>query len=62
MKEVRFDIWCKRCKYWSNDEFDPDFKNPCYDCLENPATDNSHKPVRFVSKDAKRPFAKKSSN
>ena len=42
-KEVRFDLYCEKCKYWSTDE-----KNePCSECLEQTLNDASEKPVKF---------------
>lgn len=43
MKEVRYDIYCNKCKYKDN----PENTDPCWDCLTNPVNWNSKKPVYF---------------
>lgn len=45
--EVRFDIWCKRCKYFARAEED----DPCVDCLLESVNQNSKKPVYFKEDD-----------
>lgn len=40
-KEVYFHEYCKTCRYQSVD----DAKDPCNECLSEPANLNSHKPV-----------------
>ncbi len=47
-KEVRFDLYCKTCKYHDLDES----KDPCNDCLNEPSNENSHKPVFWEEKDS----------
>lgn len=42
-KEVRFDLWCPKCKYSGNKETE----DPCCDCLDEPMNENSHKPFYF---------------
>lgn len=42
-KEVRYDIYCKKCKYKDN----PENTDPCWDCLTNPVNWHSKKPVYF---------------
>lgn len=44
--EVRFDIWCAKCIYKDLEET----KDPCNECLDHPANDNSTKP-RFFKED-----------
>lgn len=49
-KEVYFDQYCKTCHYKNTAESE----DPCYECLSEPARQNSHKPVRWIRKgDAK---------
>lgn len=45
-KEARFDIYCDSCKHKNL----PGFEDPCDECLNNPAVDDSHKPM-FHQKD-----------
>lgn len=47
-KEVRFDIYCRQCKY----EKIAESESPCDDCMTEPARCYSRKPVRFEQKDA----------
>lgn len=46
-KEVRFDIYCKRCK--SKDKRENE--DPCWDCLESGFNYDSHKPINFEPAD-----------
>ena len=43
MKLVNFDEYCKCCHYKKTKESE----NPCYECLQEPARQHSHKPARF---------------
>ena len=52
IKEVRFDLWCKNCKYFKDSEFD--VNNPCFDCLAHPGELDSTKPVNFIKKETKK--------
>ena len=45
-QEVYFDQYCDKCKYGDL----PEWKDPCNDCLSEPANLNSHKPVRWEEK------------
>lgn len=45
-KEVRFDLYCKTCRYYDLAESE----DPCYECLENPVNSYSHKPVNWEEK------------
>lgn len=45
-KEVYFGEYCKTCKNEKLSEQD----DPCYDCLNNPVNEDSHKPVRWEEK------------
>lgn len=42
-KEVRFDLYCSKCKHKSKKESE----DPCWDCLNEPINENSHKPLYF---------------
>lgn len=42
-KEVYFHEYCKTCKYKDVD----DVKDPCNECLDEPANLYSHKPVKY---------------
>lgn len=48
-KEVYFGHYCKRCKHWELSED----KDPCDECLANPANLYSHKPIKFEEKSKK---------
>ena len=45
--EVYFDQFCRECKH--NDKKATD--EPCFECLENPVNEGSHKPINFEKKD-----------
>lgn len=45
LKEVNFKDWCPKCKNKDVDEHDPEGK--CWDCLEVPYNQDSHKPVNW---------------
>ena len=42
-KEVRYDIYCKHCKYFGNSAS----TDPCNECLGTPSNGDSHVPVAF---------------
>ena len=42
-KEVRFDIYCKSCKYWATSASN----DPCNDCLGHPSNGVSHVPIYY---------------
>lgn len=42
-KEVRFDKWCRSCKY----RFRNETEDPCNNCLDNPSNEDSTKPVEY---------------
>ena len=48
-KIVDYNKYCKDCIYCDNSEF----KEPCHDCLNEPANQDSHKPVKFIRKNKK---------
>lgn len=43
LKIVEYDVWCSQCKHDSKLESE----DPCCDCLNLPANEDSHKPVYF---------------
>lgn len=45
--EVYFYQYCKTCKY----EKVPQGKDPCHECLSEPANLCSHKPARYEEKE-----------
>lgn len=45
-KEVRFDIYCKTCKY----EEQPKPRDPCHECLDQPWNTDSRKPICWKEK------------
>lgn len=45
-KEVRFDEYCKTCKYESKKEDE----DPCDECINNPVNLYSKKPVNWKEK------------
>lgn len=47
-KEVRFDIWCPKCKH--HDE--PETVDPCDACMNEPSNWGSTKPYMFKPKDS----------
>ena len=51
-KEVFFDVYCPQCEYKECEE--DDFTKPCYDCLDMPVNQNSHKPVNFKLKNSQK--------
>lgn len=48
-KEVFFNQYCPTCKHEAESEFDPE--SPCYDCLDCPVNQDSHKPVNWQEKE-----------
>lgn len=46
--EVRFDIWCKYCKYKDTDEYE----DPCDECLEYSAEQYSTRPNSWKPEDS----------
>lgn len=49
-KLVEFDKYCERCKYYKDNEKDPEHDYKCDECLATPALPNSHKPLNFKEK------------
>lgn len=46
-KEVRFDLYCPKCKHEKTDEGE----DPCHECLNNGVNVYSRKPMNFEGKD-----------
>ncbi len=46
-KEVRFDIYCKTCKYAKL----PEYYDPCNECLESGMNEETEKPVYWEEKE-----------
>ena len=44
-KEVYFEQYCPKCKSFNDSETDPE--SPCWDCVNAPANQDSHKPINF---------------
>lgn len=49
IKEVRFDIYCEKCK----DKRTKEFKDPCNQCLETAMRIGSEVPVHFKAREKK---------
>lgn len=47
LKEVYFDVYCKKCAYSESKESD----DPCDECLTTPMNEYSHKPVMYKEKE-----------
>ena len=48
LKEVRFDKYCSKCKYWESGREDGQAKvAPCDDCLEKPIRTGTEVPIRW---------------
>lgn len=45
LKEVDFHQYCKKCEHKTKSEFNPE--SPCYDCMDQPFNQDSHKPINF---------------
>lgn len=43
LKEVRFDIYCEKCKFAGTSESE----DPCFECLDEPVNIDSEKPVNY---------------
>lgn len=46
-KEVYFEIYCPKCEHHEKTEQE----DPCWDCLNNPVNEYSHKPTHYKEKD-----------
>lgn len=44
-KEVYYHKYCNKCKHLEENESNPE--SACWDCLEEPTNENSHKPLYF---------------
>lgn len=40
---VNFEEYCHKCEHFNVVDWD----DPCHDCMENPAVEDSHKPLYF---------------
>ena len=49
-KIVEFDKWCKECEYYEKKETE----DPCFDCLEDPVNEYSHRPTQFKEKPSRK--------
>ena len=49
LHEVNFHEWCPKCEHYKLEERE----DPCHDCLNEPANDDSRKPVMFKEADKK---------
>lgn len=49
-KIVLYDQYCKKCAHWTKREYE----DPCYDCLNTPVNEDSHKPVNFKEPETKK--------
>ena len=49
-KIVRFDLYCNKCKYYKLNQDE----EPCNECLTNPVSLHSQKPIKFEENDKKR--------
>ena len=47
-REVRFDIWCAKCKHKDV----PEEKDPCNECLDEGYNIESERPVRYEEKES----------
>lgn len=48
-KEVYFHDYCPKCKHWEKPESD----SPCWECLDEPSNEDSHKPLYFKERKEK---------
>ena len=46
-KIVDFHKYCKKCKHRDKHESE----DPCWDCLDQPVNEDSHKPIYFEEKE-----------
>lgn len=46
-KEVRFDLYCHKCKHKEKD----DYEEPCFSCLGEPVKEYSHIPVNWKERE-----------
>ena len=45
-KIVKYDLYCKNCEHFEKE----DWEDPCHECLQTPARQDSHKPLYFEEK------------
>lgn len=46
-KIVEFVEYCHKCKHAET----PENESPCWECLDEPVNEDSHKPINFVEED-----------
>lgn len=46
-KIVDFNKYCRKCKHRDKHESE----DPCWDCLDQPVNEDSHKPIYFEEKE-----------
>jgi len=49
-KFVKFDYWCKKCKYKDLAESE----DPCHGCLEQPVNFHTDQPINYISASTKK--------
>ena len=49
-KIVEFHKYCENCVHSDKEEIE----DPCFDCLENPVNEYSHRPVHFEEKPSRK--------
>jgi hypothetical protein len=47
LKHVNYDKYCEKCKYFKQ----PDYEDPCDECMDNPVNQDSYKPIKFEEKE-----------
>ena len=45
-KFVDYKQYCPKCMYWEKKETE----DPCWECLDNPVNEDSHKPKEYKEK------------
>ena len=49
-KEVRYDKFCRKCKYWGYD----DYESVCDECLDIPINLYSERPINYVEDESRK--------
>lgn len=47
-KEVRFDIYCQKCKHFDKAETE----DPCWDCMNQEWNEDSQRPIYYDEKES----------
>ena len=42
-KEVRYDLYCNKCKHWDKDD---EYKEPCDECMDAPTNYATDRPIK----------------